>query len=125
MKKVLLNVFVIAALFVSAISAFSLHKNSNNSSLHFSNSFQAFSKLSKPTNFTIKTDILNIIDSNEDEENFSSTEQFFSINVLQVINNRFFVVNCRDNMVQILSYYSKNLSRVPRFNFLSLGVIRI
>lgn len=121
MKKVLLNIFVIAAIFVSVINAFSLHKNAS----YFSNSFQAFSKLSKPTTFTIKTDMLNIIDNNEDEENFSSTEQFFSINVLQVINNRFFVVNCRCNMVQILSYYSKNLSRVPRFNFLSLGVIRI
>lgn len=125
MKKVLLNIFVIAAIFVSAISAFSFHKNSNNSSLHSSSNFQTFSKLSKSSTFSIKTDILNIVDNNEDEEKFSSTKQFSFTNALQIHSNRFYTVNYRNNSAQILSYYSKNLSRVPRFNFLSLGVIRI
>lgn len=125
MKKALLYTFIVAATFVWAIGAFSLHKNGTTSLKKYSHQFSSSAQFSNSTVFTVKNDVVNVVDSSEDEENFSSIDQGIAIYALKINSNRFYAVNYLSNTAKILSYYSKNLSRVPRFNFLSLCVIRI
>ncbi len=125
MKKRLLYSLLFATIFVATLHAFSLTIFHKKVSQNFENSLVFSKHFSKKVMPLINIDIVSDC-SSDDEENLTSNDticgslECFYLNKIKCIA---VVYPC--NMPQSLNYFFKNLSRIPRFNFLNLNVLRI
>ena len=123
MKKNLFYFFVSIALLTTSLSVFSLSCiNSVNTDIYTKKLF-FHSKISKTTDKSVSIEVINDFDS-DDEQVLPIQENGISKNKLTLCFTTFFSkIVCNEPCT--LHYFTINLSRIPRFSFLSLRVLKI
>lgn len=124
MRKFLLYYFLFATIFVSSLRAFSLNTTSNHGLKTFRSKCYFNSKFSKTASVVIFIDVINDFGA-DDEENLTTTHSNFGALLPAFQSKSQILVNSDYRKPRTLAYFFTNLSRIPRFNFLSLNVIRI
>ena len=123
MRKIIFYLFVFVAILSTSMSVFSLSqiyksdfKTCQNSS-HFGNKF------SKTVTSNFAIEVINDLDV-DDEQNLSETDNLsYSENCASQKST--FLVDIACFKPETICYFEINLSRIPRFTFLSLRILRI
>lgn len=124
MRKFLFYCFLFTTIFVSACRVFSIDTDANNNYKIATSKEYFNSKFSKSAATLITVDVINDFEADD--------EEIATLNIFKVATNSFLLqrnmqfLPFSDCMrLQTLGYFFINLSRIPRFSFLSLNVLRI
>ena len=124
MRKFLLFYFLIATIFVPSFRVFSLNAASNDGYKVAFTKFFSNSKFSKSAATLIAVDVINDFDADDEENPSLNILKGAAVSPSPQQNIQFLAVSdC--TTPQTLAYFFTNLSRIPRFSFLSLSVLRI
>lgn len=124
MRKGLLYYFLFATIFVTSFRVFSLETSHNQCLKTFRNISYFNTKFAKATVFLGKAELLTDFDG--DEEDHLKAQQILCLtNCFILEKSSTSLVFYKFKRSQSSTYSLINLSRIPRFSFLSLNVLRI
>ena len=123
MRKIFFYLFVFVAIFTTSMSVFSLSQTYKSDLDVFKNNLHLGNKFSKTAAANVSIEVINDLDL-DDEQNLSeSCNLRCSENCTSQKNS--FLVEIACFKPETMRYFEINLSRIPRFTFLSLRVLRI